>query len=76
MLQDTFFTGLEPSLQVEVISRHPQTLEECMREAQLVNDINLALKLAKAEWSIKEERVHARIKATMRKINQGRLNLR
>ena len=36
MLKDTFLTGLEPTLQAEVISRHPQTLEECMKEAQLV----------------------------------------
>lgn len=30
VLVDAFVTGLEPSLQAEVISRHPQTLEECM----------------------------------------------
>ncbi|KAA0067146.1 ty3-gypsy retrotransposon protein [Cucumis melo var. makuwa] len=55
VLVDAFVTGLEPSLQAEVISRHPQTLEECMKEAQLVNDKNLALKftimeLGMAEW--------------------------
>ncbi|TYK14623.1 retrotransposon protein [Cucumis melo var. makuwa] len=33
VLVDAFVTGLEPSLQAEVISRHPQTLEDCMREA-------------------------------------------
>ncbi|KAL4018114.1 hypothetical protein IC575_021704 [Cucumis melo] len=49
VLVDAFVTGLEPSLQAEVISRHPQTLEDCMREAQLVNDRNLALKLSKME---------------------------
>ena len=51
VLLDAFVTGLEPTLQAEVISRHPQSLEECMKEAQLVNDRNLALKLAKAEWT-------------------------
>ena len=50
VLMDAFVTGLEPALQAEVISRYPQTLEECMKEAQLVNDRNLALQLAKAEW--------------------------
>ncbi|TYK02434.1 retrotransposon protein [Cucumis melo var. makuwa] len=54
VLVDAFVTGLEPSLQAEVISRHPQTLEECMREAQLVNDRNLALKLTKMELGMAE----------------------
>lgn len=54
VLQDAFFTGLKPSLQAEVISRHPQTLEECIKEAQLVNDRNLALQLAKADWGKSE----------------------
>ncbi|KAA0056273.1 retrotransposon protein [Cucumis melo var. makuwa] len=54
VLRDAFLTGLEPALQAEVISRHPQTLEECMKEAQLVNDRNLALKLARAELGILE----------------------
>ena len=49
VLLDAFFTGLEPALQAEVISRHPQTLEECMKKAQLVNDRNIALKLAMEE---------------------------
>lgn len=39
-------TGLEPCLQVEVVSRRPQTLEACMKEAQLVTDQNLALKFS------------------------------
>ena len=50
VLRDAFVTGLEPALQAKVINRHPQTLEECMKEAQLVNNKNLAMKLAKAEW--------------------------
>ncbi|KAL0560711.1 hypothetical protein IC582_001124 [Cucumis melo] len=54
VLVDAFVTGLEPSLQAEVISRHPQTLEDCMREAQLVNDRNLALKLSKMELGMTE----------------------
>ena len=33
VLLDAFVMGLEPTLQAEVISRHPQTLEECMNEA-------------------------------------------
>ena len=52
VLRDAFVTGLEPALQAEVISRHPLTLEECMKEAQLVNDRNLTLKLARAEFGI------------------------
>ncbi|TYJ98185.1 retrotransposon protein [Cucumis melo var. makuwa] len=47
VLRDAFLTGLEPALQAEAVSRHPQTLEDCMKEAQLVNDRNLALKLAR-----------------------------
>ena len=54
VLLDAFLTGLEPSLQAEVISRHPQTLEECMKEAQLANDRNIALKLAMEELDIVE----------------------
>ncbi|KAA0048514.1 peroxidase 64 [Cucumis melo var. makuwa] len=46
--------GLEPCLQVEVVSRRPQTLEACMKEAQLVTDQNLALKLARAKLGIPE----------------------
>ena len=49
VLRDAFLTGLEPNLQAEVVSRNPLTLEECMREAQLVNDRNLALQWSKAE---------------------------
>lgn len=52
VLRDAFVIGLELTLQANVISRHPQTLEECMKEAQLVNDRNLALKLARAELGI------------------------
>ncbi|KAA0057684.1 retrotransposon protein [Cucumis melo var. makuwa] len=33
VLRDAFVTGLELALQAEVISRHPQTLEECMKKA-------------------------------------------
>ncbi|KAA0040483.1 retrotransposon protein [Cucumis melo var. makuwa] len=54
VLVDAFVTGLEPSLQAEVISRQPQTLEECTKEAQLVNDRNLALKLARMELGLAE----------------------
>ncbi|TYK15071.1 Ty3/gypsy retrotransposon protein [Cucumis melo var. makuwa] len=54
VLRDAFLTGLEPALQAEVMSRHPQTLEDCMMAAQLVNDRNLALKLAQAEMGIIE----------------------
>ncbi|TYK23289.1 retrotransposon protein [Cucumis melo var. makuwa] len=34
---DAFITGLETNLQAEVKSRHPVTLEDYMREAQMVN---------------------------------------
>uniref|UniRef100_A0A9I9CV15 Retrotransposon protein n=1 Tax=Cucumis melo TaxID=3656 RepID=A0A9I9CV15_CUCME len=54
VLRDAFVTSLEPALQAEVINRHPQTLEECMKEAQLVNDPNLALKLAREELGLLE----------------------
>ncbi|KAA0033896.1 retrotransposon protein [Cucumis melo var. makuwa] len=35
VLIDAFITGLETNLQAEVISHHPVTLEDCMREAQM-----------------------------------------
>ncbi|KAA0054184.1 retrotransposon protein [Cucumis melo var. makuwa] len=35
VLIDAFITGLETNLQAEVKSRHPVTLEECIREAQM-----------------------------------------
>ncbi|TYK16028.1 uncharacterized protein E5676_scaffold32G00230 [Cucumis melo var. makuwa] len=54
VLRVAFLTGLEPALQAEVMSRHPQTLKECMMAAQLVNNRNLALKLAQAEMGIME----------------------
>ncbi|TYK28159.1 uncharacterized protein E5676_scaffold289G00730 [Cucumis melo var. makuwa] len=53
VLRDAFVIGLEP-IQAKVISRHPHTLEECMKEAQLINDRNLALKLARTELGILE----------------------
>ncbi|KAA0042861.1 retrotransposon protein [Cucumis melo var. makuwa] len=56
VLRDAFLTGLEPALQAEVVSRHPQTLEECMKAAQLVNDRNLALKFSRAELGIHESK--------------------
>ncbi|KAA0041915.1 uncharacterized protein E5676_scaffold306G001100 [Cucumis melo var. makuwa] len=56
VLRDAFLTGLEPALQAEVVSRHPQTLEECMKAAQLVNDRNLALKLSRAELGIQKSK--------------------
>ncbi|KAA0040209.1 ty3-gypsy retrotransposon protein [Cucumis melo var. makuwa] len=52
VLRDTFVTELELVLQAEVVSRWPQTLEECMKEAQLVNDHNLVLKLARAKLGV------------------------
>lgn len=54
VLRDAFLTGLEPNLQAEVVSRYPQTLEDCMREAQVVNDRNLALTMTKAEGKMIE----------------------
>ncbi|TYK01031.1 retrotransposon protein [Cucumis melo var. makuwa] len=39
-----------------LFSRHPQTLEDCMKEAQLVNNRNLALKLSRAELGIHESK--------------------
>ncbi|KAA0061436.1 retrotransposon protein [Cucumis melo var. makuwa] len=65
VLRDAFLTGLEPALQAEVMSRHPQMLEECMMAAQLVNDRNLALKLAQAEMGIIEPK---RSEATSTKV--------
>lgn len=42
VLMDAFVTGLEPALQAEAVSRRPQTLEACTKEAQLVRDRNFA----------------------------------
>ncbi|TYK05651.1 Retrotransposable element Tf2 [Cucumis melo var. makuwa] len=50
VLIDAFVTGLETNLQAEVKSRHPVTLEECMREAQMVSDRDLAINLALNDW--------------------------
>ncbi|KAA0033719.1 Transposon Tf2-6 polyprotein [Cucumis melo var. makuwa] len=50
VLIDAFITGLETNLQAEVKSHHPMTLEECMREAQMVSDRDLAIKLALNDW--------------------------
>ncbi|KAL4037971.1 hypothetical protein IC575_001574 [Cucumis melo] len=50
VLIDAFITGLETNLQAEVISRHPMTLEDCMREAQMVSDRDYAIKLALNDW--------------------------
>ena len=33
VLRNAFVTGLEPTLQAKVISRHPHTLEECMKHS-------------------------------------------
>ena len=49
VLHDAFLSGLEPNLQAKVVNRYPQTLEECTREAQLVNDRSVAMKLTKTE---------------------------
>lgn len=46
VFRDTFITYLELELQAEVRNCHLITLEDCMREAQLVDDRNVALKLA------------------------------
>ncbi|KAA0041348.1 retrotransposon protein [Cucumis melo var. makuwa] len=50
VLIDAFITGLETNLQAEVKGRHPVTLEACMREAQMVSDRDLAIKLALNDW--------------------------
>ena len=50
VLIDVFITGLETTLQAEVKSHHPITLEDYMREAQLVSDHDLAIKLTLNEW--------------------------
>ncbi|TYK30161.1 retrotransposon protein [Cucumis melo var. makuwa] len=68
VLRDAFVTSLELALQAEVISRHPQTLEQCMKEAQLVNDCNLTLKLAREELGLLE---HKSGEGTRSKSNGG-----
>lgn len=50
VLIDAFIVGLETTLQVEVKSRHPVNLKDCTREAQMVNDRDLTIKLALNEW--------------------------
>lgn len=52
ILMDAFVTGLSLELRAEVVSRHPKNLDECMREAQLVNDHNTVLNLALNELEI------------------------
>lgn len=49
VLIDAFMNGLKVEIRAEVASRHPVGLKGCMKEAQLVNDRNLAQKLATDE---------------------------
>lgn len=44
--------GLSLEIKAKVMSRHPVGLDECMVEAQVVNDRNLALKLAEEELGL------------------------
>lgn len=52
VLKDAFMNGLEPLVQTEVISRHPIGLKACIRDAQWVNDRNMALKLALGDLGV------------------------
>ena len=68
-------TGLEPTLQVELVNRYPQTLEACMREAQLDNDRNLALQFARVELGIPEpEGVGPQLRGEVIKGIKGRMS--
>lgn len=44
-----FLNGLRPSLKAEVMSRRPLGLDQCMFEAQSIDDRDLAMKLALEE---------------------------
>lgn len=44
-----FLNGLRPSLKAVVVSRRPVGLDQCMLEAQSIDDRDLALKLALEE---------------------------
>ncbi|TYK26802.1 retrotransposon protein [Cucumis melo var. makuwa] len=72
VLIDAFIIGLETNLQAEVKGRHPVTLEACMREAQMVSDRDLAIKLALNDW---RSRGPAAAEAQAQKGNQVTLNL-
>lgn len=43
---------LSPEIRAEVRSRHPLGLDQCMKEAQAINDRNIALKLAGKEMGL------------------------
>lgn len=49
VLKDAFVNGLWSKLCAEVLNRHPMGLDECMKEAQVIEDRNLALKLFLSE---------------------------
>lgn len=72
VLIDAFATGLEPTPQAEVKSCHRVTLEDCMREAQLVSDRDLAIKLALSEWG---DRGPGTTKAQTQNVKNGTLSI-
>lgn len=49
MLESTFLNGLQAPIRVEVISRRPCRLEEIMEQAHMVEDRDLAVRLAAEE---------------------------
>lgn len=52
VLEQVFLNGLSPEIRVEVKSRHPVGLDQCMKEAQAVRDRNIALKLGWKEMGL------------------------
>ena len=61
ILMDAFVTRLSLKLRAKVMSRHPKNLEECMREAQLMNGINIAVKLVISELGFHDPRKEAQL---------------
>lgn len=55
VMENTFLSGLCLAIRAEVISRRPVGLDEIMKEAQLVEDRNLAIELAWEEIRPKTE---------------------
>lgn len=52
VLENTFLLGLQPDIRAEVVSRTPIGLEDIMKQAQIVEDRNLTLKLYTEDISI------------------------
>lgn len=52
VLENTYLNGLRLPIRAEVIGRRPVGLEDIMEQAQMVEDRDLAVKLAEDEWNL------------------------